>query len=688
MFKSIWDLSQTLDIRDLDLRKEVLRKKEILDEDKYLNPNLDDLINPFLFNQMDISVDRILSAIENDENIMIFGDYDADGISATAILYLFLKDLNANVDYFIPERNIHGYGLSVETLENYFALEEIDLFITVDCGITSVEEVEFLNDIGIDTIVTDHHLPKEQVPPAYALICTLNPNELYPFKELSGAGIVLKVIQALSSKTSNPLAYSKYLDLASIGTIGDIVPLIGENRVISKLGMNMLSKSDNLGLRALFEVSYPEGLEKVQSSHLLFNIVPKINASGRMRNAQAAISLLISKDKNETKNFAKYLIEQNEERKILQKSIYNDVERKIEEDESFSEKRVVVLADEKWDRGVLGIVAAQIADKYNKPCILLDMDKSGKDKEKSYGSCRSVTEFSIIQALESTKDLIDTFGGHKYAAGLSVFNENIESFSNAINEYAKEIGFILKKEKTYAPDFIIGKKDISLNTGRFMNELEPYGNKNEKMDFLVRDLEFVSLKVLGKGETESLENQHLLLTFKNNFINAFFNCILFKGGPYKKLFIRENTYDLILNISNYEIRGQNNGLETKKEYLNCELKSAKFSKDIDFIDDLLAYSITNQEISREEIGEVYLSLRNRIREKVYINTYSSPYKFLTSLDILQELDIIKYTNYDFSHIIVTSINNSKTDLNKSKIYLKANANGNLWSTLFKINRRS
>ncbi|HRR36567.1 MAG TPA: DHH family phosphoesterase, partial [Clostridia bacterium] len=316
MFNNQWDLSNIVDISNTNLAQSILKRRNIEDLNTYLYPKLSDLHDPFLLKDMDKAVERIMRAIEDKELILIYGDYDTDGITATAVIYRFLKNLDAEATYYIPKRS-EGYGLITEVLENILN-EDIGLIITVDCGIPSVKEVDFINEIGIDCIISDHHTVQEEIPDAY---CIISPkvSKSYPFNELSGVGIALKIVQALSIKLNNPQEYAKYIDLAALGTIADQVPLIDENRTIAKIGMDSIPFTQNVGLKELISQSYPNGINKVNSSNLMFNIIPKINASGRMESPEYAIKLLISDDYEECRKLSEKLIQLNEERKILQK---------------------------------------------------------------------------------------------------------------------------------------------------------------------------------------------------------------------------------------------------------------------------------------------------------------------------------------------------------------------------------
>lgn len=668
-FTNIWDLSHTVDIKHKNLANEILLSRDIPDMERYLYPKLEDLHDPFLFVCMKKAVTRILQSIKNEEAILIYGDYDTDGITATAILYRFLSQIGGNIQYYIPDRKSEGYGLSIEVLEDVLD-EQVGLIITVDCGITAINEVDFINDIGIDCIISDHHTPLEELPRAYCIISPLVEDSGYPYKQLSGAGIAFKIIHAISLELGKGYEneYAKYIELAAIGTIADIVPLKGENRTIAKIGMEKLSFTDNTGLKTLISQSYPNGTGRVNSSQLLFNIIPKLNAAGRMSNAEHSLRLLISDDIEECMQLSELLLELNLERQLLQKEIVCQVFETIEANGNIKNQRIIVLANEKWDRGVLGIVASHVTERYNRPCILMEMLEEGIAK----GSARSIPGFNLIAAISDCSKNLLSYGGHKMAAGLSMKKEYIQEFSEMINEFAKSHGYDVNDKKTSCPDFEIDIEDITLKNAEIMSCMEPYGCENELSLFYLNKMEFCDIKTIGKNQ------EHLRITFKKN--NKYLYCIYFGSSDYRKLFIPNIYYDIIFKLSCSSVNDSNfNNLNTKK-YVNCQIIDLRFSDEKDdIIDNLLAYSKSAIQIDREAVAKVYMTIQsNKIPHKYYIKDIPDLAVFLICLDILQELCIIKYNNVNFEHIYITEINNeNKKDLNQSSTFLKVNANGSL-----------
>lgn len=676
MFNNEWDLSNTIDISNTNLAESILRLRKIDNLDNFLYPKLDYLYDPFLINEMDKAIKRIIFAVKNDELILIYGDYDTDGITATAIMYRFLKSIGANVKYYIPRRE-EGYGLSIEILENILT-EDIGLMITVDCGITSVKELEFINDIGIDCIISDHHTPLDTIPDAYCIISPKLPDSNYPFSDLCGAGIAFKIIQALCISLDCGYEYARYIDLAALGTIADVVPLKNENRIIAKIGMDRIALTDNTGLKELLKQSYPYGIDKVNSSHLLFNIIPKINASGRMDTAEYAINLLISDDYQECKNLAEKLILFNEERKNRQKEITRSVIQRIQNDKDIINDLVFVLEDKNWDMGVLGIVASHIVEKYNRPCILLTTDgkyESIDEKENSNrvlkGSGRSVANFNLISAIDYTKELQITYGGHKIAAGNMIYDYNLAKFRYEINKYARDIGFKVSERKAISPDFKIDVNDVTVDNAQVLSCMEPHGSENESALFMIEDLEFDSYREIGKNK------EHISISFNKN--GKYINCISFNSSDYSRLLLTGSKYDIIFKLSYNTAKDSNSTSFQTRKYVNCEITDIKI-KDIpqSIINDLIIYSKRDVIINRNDVVNVYKFIKNsEIPLKLQLHETTNIPQFIICLDILQELGIIKYNNINFKFIYINELNDKvKKDINESITYIKVNKEDN------------
>lgn len=394
-----------------------------------MNPTRKDFHNPYLLKDMDIAVDRILKAIENKEKVIIYGDYDVDGITSTSVLKRFLADRQLNVDYYIPNRLNEGYGLNKDAIEK-ISEEGYKLIITVDCGISGIDEVLFANKKGIETIITDHHEPLEELPNAIAIINPKRSDSGYPFRGLAGVGVVFKLIQAISIKLNlEEKEFLKYLDLVCIGTISDIVPLVNENRVITKLGLKLVEVTKNIGLRELLKSCR---YKKIDSNAISFGIAPRINACGRMGHAEDALKLFLTNNIVEasiiTKNLESYNIErQNREKKILEEVI-----EKINEEDKKKLKTIVVGGDN-WHHGVIGIVASKIVDMYYKPTILICFEN-----DEGKGSGRSIFGFDLHDALCKTSMYLEKYGGHEMAVGLSLKRDEFEKFKDKFEEFARK----------------------------------------------------------------------------------------------------------------------------------------------------------------------------------------------------------------------------------------------------------
>ena len=396
---------------------------------KFLNPKRSDFYDPFGMPDMEKAVERILKAIENKEQIIIYGDYDVDGITSVTVLKSFLEERGIQVNVYIPNRLNEGYGL------NKTAVEEIvkqgnKLMITVDCGITAVEEVEYAKTFGIETIVTDHHEPAEELPKAIAVVDAKRKDNKYECRNLAGVGVVFKLIQALSIKLGlDPKEYLKYLDIVCVGTISDIVPLTDENRVIVKLGLKLVEQTKNLGLKEILQSC---GYSKINSTTISFGVAPRINACGRMGHQEEALNLLLSKEGNEVKELTQKINEYNKTRQEIEKNIYNEAVEQIEK-EGLDTKNTIVVSGKGWHHGVIGIVSSKITELYFKPSILL-CEEDGECK----GSGRSIPGFDLHEALMECNDTIDKFGGHAMAVGINIKKEKVEEFKEEFDKNPKD----------------------------------------------------------------------------------------------------------------------------------------------------------------------------------------------------------------------------------------------------------
>ncbi len=472
----------------------------------FLNPTRKDFYNPKLMPDMEKAVKRIEKAIKNKEKVMIYGDYDVDGITSVTVLKSFLKERGLQVDEYIPNRLDEGYGLNKPAVEK-IAMQKYDLMITVDCGISAIEEVKYANSLGLEVIITDHHEPGEILPEAIAVVDTKRKDNIYPFRNLAGVGVVFKLIQAISQSLNlEEKEYLKYLDIVSVGTISDIVPLVDENRVIVKLGLKLVEQTRNLGLKKILEIS---GYKKVDSTTISFGIAPRINACGRMGHQEEALELFLSNDEEKVNKLAENLNEYNKQRQEKEKQIYNEALEKIQKD-SLDKNNIMVIDGENWHHGVIGIVASKITEIYFKPSILLCFDK-----KEGKGSGRSIPGFDLHEALTRCNNYLEKFGGHSMAIGLSIAKDNLEPLRNELNKIAeeKEIDKIVPILKI---DSQIDLEDINKEVVESLNKLEPFGEENKMPLFVFKRLKIESIRALSEGK-------HIKLTFKQanrNIINA------------------------------------------------------------------------------------------------------------------------------------------------------------------------
>ena len=493
----------------------ILANRNILKEEDirlFLNPTRNDFYNPFLITDMDIAVNRIIKAIENKENITIYGDYDVDGITSITVLKSFLNDIGVETNTYIPNRLIEGYGLNKEAIDK-ISKKGCNLMITVDCGISAIEEIEYANSLGIETIITDHHEAGNEIPKAIAVIDNKRKDSKYPFRELAGVGVVFKLIQAIGITLKlKEESYLKYLDIVCIGTISDIVPLVDENRVIAKLGLLLVAQTKNIGLRSIINSS---GYNKIDSNTISFGVAPRINACGRMGKAEVALELFLSKDKNEVNELTNKLNEHNRKRQETEKTIFENAVEKIKE-EHLDENKAIIVGGENWHHGVIGIVSSKITEMYFKPSILFSFEEDGIGK----GSGRSIPGFDLHEALMKCSDTIEKFGGHSMAVGITVKKDNLEKFKKEFEQIATQ-----SKIDEIIPIINIDAKvdlsDIDKEMVESLKQLEPFGEANKMPVFAFKNLKIDSIRALSEGK-------HLKLTLKDN--NYIINAIGFNIG--------------------------------------------------------------------------------------------------------------------------------------------------------------
>mgnify|MGYP000593422367 FL=1 len=523
-----------------ELLARILINRGIVEEEAiriFLNPKRDDFHNPFLMLDMEKATKRIIKAIKNKEKTIIYGDYDVDGITSITVLKQFLEERGLDVDYYIPNRLEEGYGLNKEAVQE-IAKKEYTLMITVDCGISGIEEIDLANSEGIETIVTDHHEQLDTLPNAYAIINPKRKDNTYPFRGLAGVGVVFKLIQALSLELGlDEKEYLKYLDIVCIGTISDIVPLINENRVIAKLGLMLVKCTKNIGLRELIKET---GYKNINSTMISFGIAPRINACGRMGRQEEALQLFLTKDVEKAKEITKHLEKYNVERQETEKSIFNQAMQKLEK-EDLENISSIVLAGENWHHGVIGIVASRITEKYFKPTILICIEgNEGK------GSGRSIPGFDLHQALVDSSKFLKKYGGHEMAVGLSLEKDKINDFKKNFEKISEN-----KNVKQLIPviniDCEIMKKDLNKETIEQIKLLEPFGEMNKQPLVVYKNLKIVSIRSLSEGK-------HLKLMLKDD--NETINAIGFNLGELANEYLIGDKIDIVGILETNTYNGQ------------------------------------------------------------------------------------------------------------------------------------
>ena len=513
---------------------------------KFFRPTLDLLHNPFLFKDMVKAVERIELAIEKGQKIMVYGDYDVDGTTSVAIMFSFLGEFTAAIEYYIPDRYKEGYGVSKAGID-YAAQNKFSLIISLDCGIRSEKLVEYSNSKGIDFIICDHHLPGETLPPALAILDAKVPGETYPFKELSGCGVGFKLIQALCISMKLPdEMYLQYLDLVAVSTCCDIVPIVDENRVIVKYGLEKLNQNPSLGLKVLKESCINK--KELITSDVVFYIGPRINAVGRLYDAKTAVKLLIVKNENEAIDYADILNSTNTERKGIDETITAQALEMISNDKLHSNRFTNVLFYPDWHKGVIGIVASRIIEHHYRPTIVL-----GFSDGKISGSARSIKGFDIHEALIECSDLLLQFGGHTHAAGLSLLPENLPLFIDKFDELASRSLTRDMLQPAINYDLKIDAEEITPSLVKLLKQFEPFGPGNMTPIFYSENLKDSGFaRQMGGG------NIHLSLNIQNPNFETPIKGVAFKLGDMYEQVKTGKPFEAIFSIHEEEFNGRIN----------------------------------------------------------------------------------------------------------------------------------
>lgn len=549
--KKIDEISEKYNISKLLAR--VLVNRGITDDEDiniFLNPTRNDFHDPYLMPDMKKAVDRIETAIKEKQKIIIYGDYDVDGITSITVLKRFLEERGIQVDYYVPNRLQEGYGLNKEAITK-IAEDGHKLMITVDCGISGIEEIEYSNSLGIETIITDHHEPLDELPNAIAIIDAKRKDNQYPFRGLAGVGVVFKLIQAIGIRLNlEEKEYLKYLDIVCVGTISDIVPLVDENRVIASLGLKLIQVTRNVGLKSLLKAI---GYKNINSMAVSFGIAPRINACGRMGFQGEALKLFLTDNIVQAEVITEKLNSYNIERQAKERVIFDEAIESLQKMD-MNKINTIVLAGTGWHHGVIGIVASKLTEKFFKPTILLALED-----DIAKGSGRSIPGFDLHSALCASSKYLEKYGGHEMAVGLSLKKENLDSFKEIFEKIAKENNIKDILPVIYV-DSEITAMDMNKETVEQLNKLEPFGEANKTPIFLYKSLKIDSIRALSEG-------RHLKMTLKDN--SAIINAIGFNMGNLVDEYLIGDKVDIIgtLEINSY------NGIETIQINLKDIMKS-------------------------------------------------------------------------------------------------------------------
>ncbi len=542
--KSVLSLADSLNISNVLASLLIQRRVTNFFEAKaYFRPTLETLYDPFLMNGMHEATQRVIHALTSNEKICVYGDYDVDGTCSAALMYLFLKELGANVQTYIPNRLTEGYGMSIQSVD-YLKEQGTNLIITVDCGITAVDEIDHANSLNIDTIICDHHQPKDKIPNAYAVLDPIKPGDTYPFKHLSGAGVAFKLARAVGERIGKKELPFKYLDLVALAGAADIVPLVDENRVLVREGLELINTNPRPGIAALMKCARME-TGNLTAGQIVFTIAPRVNAVGRLGDANRAVELFTTDDPQRATELAQVLEGENLERRKIDEMTFSHAMQLVESHVNFDTDLGIVLHDDNWHPGVIGIVASRLVERFHKPAVMLTtIDGVAK------GSARSVSGFNIYEALQGCDDLLLQFGGHEAAAGLAIEIDNIDRFRERLNVILKRN----MKQEDIHPEIHIDAKislsEISPKFIRVLDQFAPFGPGNMRPLFLSENVAIVNPPRL-------VGTNHLVTSFRQNGNEKIFDAIGFNLGAYITDIDKEkNLVDIVYTIENVQKDGK------------------------------------------------------------------------------------------------------------------------------------
>ena len=504
---------------------------------RFFRPMLNELIDPFLMNDMDVAVDRLNDAMGRKERIMVYGDYDVDGCTAVALVYKFLLQFYSNIEYYIPDRYEEGYGISKKALD-YAAEGGVKLIIVLDCGIKAIDEIAYAKSLGIDFIICDHHVPDDEMPCALAILNPKREDSTYPFKDLCGCGVGFKFMQAFAKNNGIPFSQLiPLLDFCAVSIAADIVPVMGENRILAYHGLKQLNQNPSVGMKSIIEICGLTGRE-ITMSDIIFKIGPRINASGRVQNGTETVDLLVEKDFQRALAEATHINKYNEQRKDIDKQMSEEANQIVARLESQEHQPAIVLYNEGWKKGVVGIVASRLTDMYFRPTVVLSCNDGI-----ATGSARSVAGYDIYDAIKSCRDLLENFGGHTYAVGLTLRMENIPEFKRRFQAYVSEHIHIEQTEATLDIEADIDFKDITKKLHNDLKKLAPHGPENPKPLFRTRGVyDYGTSKVVGK------QQEHIKLELVDSNSSNVMNGIAFGQSQSARYIKSKRSFDICYTI--------------------------------------------------------------------------------------------------------------------------------------------
>lgn len=513
---------------------------------KFFRPQLTELLDPFLFRDMAVAIKRLNEALGRKERILVYGDYDVDGVTAVALVYKFLKQYSTNIDYYIPDRYDEGYGVSRQGID--FAEETgVKLIIVLDCGIKAIDEIQYAKDKGIDFIICDHHVPDDILPPAVAILNAKRADATYPYGDLSGCGVGFKLIQAFAKNNGIPFSeLIPLLDLCAVSIASDIVPIMGENRILAYHGLRQLNQSPSVGMKAIIDICGLEGKD-ISLSDVIYKIGPRLNASGRIENGRESVELLVCNDPVQAMHKAAQINHYNEQRKDLDKAMTEQANQIVASLVHKSDHKAIVIYNEEWHKGVIGIVASRLTEIYFRPAVVLT-----RDGDMATGSARSVAGFDIYKAIESCRDILENFGGHTYASGLTLKAENVQEFKRRFEEYVDNNILPEQTDAIIEIDDMLDFQEINRQFYYDLKRFQPFGPNNPKPHFCTRNVyDYGTSKVVGR------EQEHIKLELVDNKSDIIMNGIAFGQSSQARYIKTKRSFNIVYTIEeNTHKRGE------------------------------------------------------------------------------------------------------------------------------------